>query len=144
MKITKTAIIKAAPEHVYDAITDFAAYPHWNPCLVKAEGLCQEGADVVVDARVGGKISQYHHCILTVDRPRVFHWCDVGWFTVLADGNRKRTLDPHPEGTHYQVELDVSGPLEFLVRWLFGSSLEEGMDRETQALKAYVEGRHEN
>ena len=139
MKIIRSAIIKAVPEKVFEAITDFPAYSRWNPWIIMAEGECREGADVLVQARVGNKARPYHHRILKIDKPHVFHWCDRGWFTVLADGNRKRMLAPHPDGTRYQVELEVTGCMAFLVDWLFGKSLEEGMTAETEALKSYVE-----
>ena len=139
MKITKTIIIKAKPEKVFTVVTDFAAYSGWNPWLVKAEGICKEGEDVVVNALVRGKIQQYHHKILEVTPSSVFHWCDKGWFTVFAYGDRKRILKPHPEGTEYTVILNVTGPLAFLVKWLFGASLEQGMSGETDALKVFVE-----
>ncbi len=139
MKIVRTAIIKAKPEQVYDAITAFDAYSLWNPWLIKAQGVCQVGEDIVVDVVLGKKIQQYHHEILKIDRPNLFHWCDKGWFTIFAYGDRLRTLESVAEGTAYKVELTIVGPLAFFAKWLLGKSLEEGMTREADALKKYVE-----
>ena len=30
--------IQASPDRVWEALTDFAAYPHWNPFIVQAAG----------------------------------------------------------------------------------------------------------
>ncbi len=139
MKIVRTAIIKAKPEPVFDAIIAFDAYSQWNPWLIKAQGACKVGEDIVVDVVLGKKIQQYHHEILKIDRPNLFHLCDKGWFTVFAYGERLRTLAPVAEGTVYKVELTIVGPLAFFAEWLLGKSLEEGMTRETDALKKYVE-----
>ena len=139
MNIEKTIIIRARPEEVFAAITDFGTYGQWNPWLIKAVGDCRPGADVVVNAYVRGKLQQYHHEILEVSPPYVFHWCDKGWFTIFAYGDRRRVLKPHPEGTEYTVTLNVSGPFEFIVQRFFGKSLEAGMNNETNALKSYLE-----
>jgi uncharacterized protein YndB with AHSA1/START domain len=139
MKIVRTTIINAKPEHVFAAITGFKAYSQWNPWLVKAEGECQTGEDIVVDVVFGKRIQQYHHKILKIDRPNVFHWCDKGWFTIFAYGDRLRTCVPVAGGTEYTVVLSITGPLSFLVEWLFGEHLAEGMTRETAALKQFVE-----
>lgn len=139
MKIVRTVIIKAKPEQVFDAITDFDAYGRWNPWLVKAQGECKPGEDIVVDVVIGKRIQQYHHDILEIDRPHRFHWCDKGWFTVFAYGERLRTCQPIAEGTAYTVELTITGPLAFFAQWFLGKSLENGMTQETAALKQYVE-----
>lgn len=139
MRIANSVIINASPEKVFAVITDFASYPDWNPWLPRAEGVCREGADVVVDAWVGGRLRPYHHRILRVDSPQVLHWCDKGWFTVLACGNRKRSLKAHPSGTEYTVELNINGPFAFLVSMLLAGSLGQGMADETAALKTYAE-----
>lgn len=139
MKIVRKEIIKASPDAVFNAVTNFSGYEKWNPWVVKAQGECKVGGSVVVDGWVGGKLQQYDHKILQVERPHLFHWCDVGWFTLFADGERIRTFEEHPEGTLYTVILNVIGPLAFIAQWIFGRSLEEGMTKETHALKHFVE-----
>lgn len=141
MKIVSTEFIRATPAAVLAAVADFASYPQWNPWIVRAEGVCKTGADVVVDAWVGGRLGRYRHKIVQFEPSTVLHWCDVGWFTRFVDGERIRTCVPQAGGTCYRVELNVSGPLAFLAQWLFGGSLALGLSRETQALKAYVEAR---
>ena len=40
--------INAAPEHVWEVLTNFERYPEWNPYIVKASGTLVAGQDVHV------------------------------------------------------------------------------------------------
>lgn len=137
--ITRHCHIQAPPDKVFAVITDFSRYCHWNPWIVSARGECRVGADVVVMARLGGQDSEYHHRILAIEAPTLFHWCDEGWFTRLAYGDRKRTLVANGTGTDYTVTLRVTGVMSWLVKLLYGRHLEKGMTLETEALKHVVE-----
>lgn len=139
MDIVRRIVINATPEAVFNAITDFPSYPLWNPWITKAVGSCEEGASVTVDAHLRGKTQQYLHTILSRKPPYEFLWCDKGWFTLFVDGRRLRQCVAVESGTEYTVTLSITGALTFLVKRLFGSSLEEGMTKETHALKQYVE-----
>lgn len=134
------AVINAPADTVFSLITDFSGYHNWNPWVVSASGGCVEGNDkVVVTADVGGRLGQYRHKILTVQRPSVFVWCDLGWFTVLAYGERRRELAEANGQTHYRVSLTVTGSFAWLVKALLGASLAKGLKAETQALKRAAE-----
>ena len=139
MQLTCCIEINAAPDTVFRVLTDMDNYSVWNPWLIKAQGDCRVGGDVVVHAKVGGRIGCYHHHILTVDAPHTFHWCDKGWFTLFAKGDRLRTLTPTASGTEFTVVLTVQGVLSFIANALFAKGLEHGLIAETHALKAYAE-----
>jgi uncharacterized protein YndB with AHSA1/START domain len=36
--------IQASPERVWEVLTDFAAYPEWNPFIVQASGAVAPGS----------------------------------------------------------------------------------------------------
>lgn len=137
--IKQQCIIQATPDKVFAHLTDFVAYRLWNPWIINAEGRCAVGETVQVQAKLGDRIGHYGHTILAVEAPSYFHWCDQGWFTRLAYGERIRHLEAHAEGTFYRVELRVTGVMARLVEWLYGTALEQGLAAETQALKQRVE-----
>ena len=84
--------INASAEQVYDVIADFSRYGEWNPWIERIEGEPIPDTELVVDAVMGNERPQFRHRMLTADKPHVFHWCDLCWFTLLAKGDRKRTL----------------------------------------------------
>jgi len=140
--IKRQCYINRPPETVFATLCDFSAYERWNPWVVAIKGSCVEGEDVAVRAKLGKKIGQFQHRILKVDAPYVLHWCDKGWFTRLAYGERKRVLTAEGEGTQYQVMLTISGCMSGVVKHLYGEHLEKGMTAETHALQQWVERNH--
>jgi uncharacterized protein YndB with AHSA1/START domain len=133
-------VIDAPAATVFDVITDLDAYAQWNPWIVKASGTPDEGATIRVKSLVGGRKLRVEHRILRSQRPREFRWCDLGWFTKLAYGERARWLSERPDGrVGYKVELSITGVAAALVGAVLGRSLAGGLRAETDALKARAE-----
>ncbi|HRG49419.1 MAG TPA: SRPBCC domain-containing protein [Pseudomonadales bacterium] len=129
----ETRTINASAETVYAALTDFAAYPQWNPWIVAVQGEPSEGSAVIATNNEG---KVYYHRILDAERPKRFRWCDVGWFTRFAYGERARSIEPIDDThCHYRCELSISGPLCLLAHWLYGRGIQTGMQTEADALQ---------
>lgn len=132
-----------APDHqVYDVIADLSQYPRWNPWLVHAEGTTTAGGSVSVSMHMAGAQRTFNHKMIAAEKPHLFHWCDVGWFTVFAFGERKRTIIARSvHECTYTVELRVSGIGAPLTKLLLGNFLQHGLRQESDALKNFVESR---
>jgi hypothetical protein len=140
MKLSEELTIDSSPDVVFDVMTDFASYGAWNPWIVEASGTPREGEIVRVAVKLGKRTTRVDHRVLTNRRTNEFRWCDVGWFTVCAYGERARFLEPAPSGgVRYRVELTIKGPLTSLVRVLYGDALATGLKAETLALKERAE-----
>ena len=143
LRLSEERVIDAPAETVFDVITDLAGYEQWNPWIVKASGTPAEGATIRVKSLVGGRKIKVDHRILRNDRDREFRWCDLGWFTRLAYGERARWLEPRPDGkVAYRVELRITGVAAPLVKVILGDSLAWGLKAETDALKQRAETLH--
>ena len=139
--------VRASAEAVYDAMTDFESYEKWNPWIYRAEGNADVGSWVKVWATMGdpangkGSKQSYEHLVLAADRPNYFRWCDVGWFTKLAYGERIRHIEQIKEGECcYKVELRVTGLGSYFAGWFFGKAMKNGLKAEADELTKYVEG----
>jgi hypothetical protein len=67
--------IAATPERVWGVLTDFAAYPQWNPFIVRAEGVPEQGHRLIVTMQpVGGRAMTLHPRLVEVDGPRQLRW----------------------------------------------------------------------
>lgn len=141
MQIFSESIEINAPDHVvYDVIADLSQYKNWNPWIYDASGAVAPNAKVLVKMKMAGKERTFDHRIISAIRPHTFHWCDVGWFTVLAFGDRIRHIEASNDNhCRYRVDLRVKGPGEHLTRWLLGNFLQEGLAKETHALKVRAE-----
>lgn len=134
--------ILASAGAVYDALADFANYPQWNPWITRIVGQPVAGGELCATARTGDSYRTVQHRMLCAVRPHDFAWCDIGWFTVFARGERVRHIQDLGDGhCHYRCELRVSGPLVALVDWLYGKGMRDGMVAEADALKQYCEQR---
>ncbi len=132
--------ITADPEAVYEVMTDLVSYQHWNPFnTADVDGPVKEQQLVTINANLGNKKMVVQHRILEMKPGVNFTWCDVGFFTYFAYGERSRYLTKTDKGAHYRVELKVSGILSWIVKLKFGAAIASGMDAETKALKARTE-----
>jgi hypothetical protein len=138
-KLAAKTLIRAQPATVYGIISDIASYADWNPWNVRGEGTAEEGKTIAITAKLGKRQLTVHHRILVAKPNETFIWCDLGWFTRLAYGERARYLEPHRDGVNYRVELTISGPLAWFVRWQMQRDLETGLRAEMEALKRRAE-----
>jgi hypothetical protein len=140
-KVACETLIRARPETVYGLLADVARYSEWNPWNIRGEGTAAPGQVITITAKLGKREMKVNHRILVMEPNQRFVWCDLGWFTMLAYGERARYLSRNGDGVHYRVELTITGPLAWLVKWQMLRALETGMQAETDALKRVAEAR---
>src|SRR5438093_10920309 len=82
--------IAASAARVWDVLTDFAAYPEWNPFIRRIEGVLVPRARLLVRVQPpGGRPMTFRPTVLRVEPERELAW-------------RGRTLIPGPfDGEHY-------------------------------------------
>ncbi|NRB40113.1 MAG: SRPBCC domain-containing protein [Pseudomonadales bacterium] len=140
--------IQASCQQVHSILADIDHYKDWNPWIVHATGSTQTGEMLKVTANMDvGKpgitkprTQVFQHRMLANESPHIFHWCDVGWFTLFADGNRKRTLTVTDDNRcHYRVELQVTGIASGLAKVFFGAFMQRGLKAESDALLQHAE-----
>lgn len=132
--------INADADDVFAVIADFDGYNRWNPWLIQAQGQCREGEIADVTVRLGAKTMKVKHKVLEVVPGKRLRWCDMGWFTLFAYGERSRSIEALPGGgVRYRNELPITGPLRALADMFTGKAVREGMAAENLALKQFVE-----
>jgi len=132
--------ISASADTVWDVVADLPHYAEWNPWIHHAEGSVTPGEYLTVKARFGKQGGTYRHKMVAAERPNLFHWCDVGWFTHFADGERVRYITPiDAQHCHYRVELRVSGMAASLADRFYGEFMRSGLNAESDALKQRAE-----
>ena len=140
--------IAASAEQVHAILNDIAHYKDWNPWIIDATGSTEVDGMLQVTANMAvGNLNKtkprtqvFQHKMLVNDAPNIFHWCDIGWFTFLADGNRKRVLTVIDENRcHYRVELQVTGIATALVKLFFADFMQRGLKTESDALLQHAE-----
>lgn len=95
LHITTTIDLPAPPERVWAILTDFAAYPEWNPFVTRAEGDWAVGNTVAITA--GGM--DFKPKVLAFDAGRELRWKGKLLFNGLFDGEHYFLLTDNGDGT---------------------------------------------
>ena len=142
MKHLHTEIeIAAAPADVWAVLTDFAAYPDWNPFLVDAHGDAEVGARLRVTlSPPGGRAMTMRPTVTEVDPGRVLEWWGHLGPRGIFDGRHRFELHPHGAGTRLVQRETFTGLLvPFLARSLDGPTA-SGFALMNEALRTRAEG----
>ncbi len=95
-KEIKTSIqIEASPETIWQVLTNFKAYPDWNPFITFAEGDFKEGEKVKITA--GGM--DFKPEILTYSESKELKWLGKFLFRGLFDGEHSFEIIDNGDGT---------------------------------------------
>jgi hypothetical protein len=132
--------IEAPPERVWQVLTDFEAYPQWNPLFPEMEG------DLVVGSKLrfhitppGGRSARISPTVLAVTPPRELRWRGGLPIPGLFIGEHTFLIEPRGEaGSHLVHAERFSGMLVPV----FGGTLRktaQGFEEMNRALKARCE-----
>lgn len=136
---TTDTFIQASPDEVWAVLVDFSAYEAWNPMIPWAAGEPVVGARLPVRVVLDGRQQDFTHVVTQVDPPHRFCWRDAGPQTVVAFGQRCRTLTPVDQGTRLDVALLIEGPMKGTVDRRYGEAMQAAIEAEAAALKQRVE-----
>jgi hypothetical protein len=121
--------IDATPEQVWELLTDLAAYPAWNPFIVRAEGVVETGRRLTLTMQpLGGRETTLHPRLVEVVAPRRLRWRGTLGVPGLMDAEHTFMLEPRGSGTRLVHQEDFRGVLVPL--------LAAALDRKT--LPAFV------
>ena len=95
IQITTTTHIPAPPQKVWAVLTDFAAYPAWNPFITQASGDWAVGNTVAITA--GGMA--FKPKVLAFDPRHELRWKGKLIFNGIFDGEHYFLLTDKGDGT---------------------------------------------
>lgn len=132
--------IDAAPDAVWTALADTAAYAEWNPFVRRLSGELREGAQLeALIAPPGGRARTFRPTVLAAQAGRELRWLGRLLVPGLFDGEHSFRLEPLAGGGTRFVQTErFSGLLVGLV----GKTLQQtqlGFEQMNAALKLRVE-----
>lgn len=135
--------IQAAPERVWEVLTDFGSYGEWNSFMRRVEGRPEAGTKLhITMRRKGGRELDFDARVLVADPPCELAWTGTGLrghWPGLVRGERRVRLQPLGSGrTLVRMETTFTGLLSGLMRWL--DDYEPAFREMEAALKARAEG----
>ncbi len=117
--------IEARPERVWEVLTDLAAYPEWNPFIVRADGAVRPGRRLTLRMQpVGGRVMTVRPWLRAVTVNRELRWSGTLGAPGLLDAEHTFTLQPLAGGTRLIQSETFRGVLvPFVARTLDRTTL---------------------
>lgn len=132
--------IDAPPAAVWTMLTDFTAYPGWNPFITSAAGTLAVGERLLIRlAPPGGKPVKFKPTVTEVDTGRSFEWLGRLVLPGVFDGRHRFELLPNGDGTRLLQTERFAGVLVPLMRKSLDTRTRVGFEAMNTALKARAE-----
>ena len=134
--------VAASPARVWAVLSDFAAWPAWNPSVPRISGDCEVGSTLRLTLAMPGRPSANVTAVVTVAEPdRSLHWHGSVGGDRIFSGTREFDIAPQPGGTALVTHVeDVSGLLFPIFRAVMGGAIQLQHDNLNAALKVRAEG----
>jgi hypothetical protein len=138
---TDTSVdIDAQPQIVWKVLTDFAAYPEWNPFIRRIEGKISKEARLSVSIQPHGQKTMLFRPKMKAAESQVkFSWLGHLLIRGIFDGHHQFELHSKGNGTHLRHFESFSGLLVPLIWNKIEPSTRAGFEAMNQALKVRAE-----
>ncbi len=132
--------IEATAGRVWEVLTDFSAYPDWNPFIRRVEGTPATGARLAVRIEPpGGRGMVFRPKVLVAEPNRELRWLGRLGVRGLFDGEHSFRLEPLAADRVLLVQAErFSGLLVPLLGGMLGNTA-RGFDVMNRALKSRAE-----
>lgn len=142
MKQIHTEIEISAPaERVWELLTDFAAYPQWNPFIRYISGRPVPGERLEVRLEPpGGRGMTFKPKVLDAEANRAFRWLGHLLVSGLFDGEHSFAIEPLEENrVRFVQREEFKGLLVPLFARSLNTSTRRGFEQMNLALKEGAE-----
>lgn len=132
--------IQAAPEKVWEVLTDLAKHSEWNPLIYRAEGTIAVGQKVELSARTASLDMNFSCLVVRVHPNREIKWIWHVVFPILFRGEHLFKIEPIDEESVRFIDREIfKGILVPLRAKDLGTNSKDAMVAMDKALKERVE-----
>lgn len=141
MQLIETATdIRAPVARLWSILTDFSAYPTWNPFITSVEGDPQPGARLKITiAPPGRRPMTFRPVVLIAARERELRWLGRLFVPGLFDGEHAFRLEQRVEACRFHHSERVSGVLLPIFSEGLLAATRQGFEAMNAALKQRAE-----
>jgi hypothetical protein len=133
--------IQATPQRVWDILTDFAAYPAWNPFIPRISGAPTVGSRLDVELQPpGGRGMRMHPTVLAAAPAQELRWLGRIGVPGIFDGEHRFRIEPlGSDRVRFVQEERFTGLLAPIILRFVERGTRQGFEAMNQALKARAE-----
>jgi hypothetical protein len=141
-RLIKTeTVINAPAERVWAEMTDFAAFPSWNPFVREASGRLEPGEQLKIRLQLDRMKMTFKPRVTVVEPGRELRWLATLGRPGVFDVDRAFQIEPRDRGVLFVMSEECTG---WLTPVMFATNLEaqlyRGYDAFNDALRRRVEG----
>lgn len=142
-QITSKIDVHATPDRVWEILTDFDAYPEWNPFITSLAGSPSVGGKLDVFMKPpGGRGMRFKPTVVAVEPNRELRWLGRLIVPGLFDGEHVFQIEEvAPDRVRFHQEERFKGMLVPLLMRFIESGTQKGFEAMNHALKARAEHR---
>lgn len=139
--ISAQVLIRATAQQVWNTLTDFEAYPQWNPFIRSVRGAVAPGKIIRVELQQPGSgIMKMKPMVLAVGEPRTFRWIGHLLFRGLFDGEHSFEIRDNGDGSCTFIQSErFGGILVPLFSKMLDTKTLQGFSLMNEALKTQCE-----
>lgn len=137
--IENEVVINASASRVWQVLTDFEAYPEWNPFIRQLTGVVGVGEQLTVQMQTDNHTMTFQPTILVVEPERELRWLGRLYIPGIFDGEHTFKIEPLSEN---KVRFIQQEKFRGLIVPFSGSLLESTKNsffEMNQALKKHAE-----
>jgi hypothetical protein len=140
-RLIKTeTVINAPAERVWAEMTDFSAFPSWNPFVREASGRLEPGEQLKIRLQLDRMKMTFKPRVTVVEPGRELRWLATLGRPGVFDVDRAFQIEPRDEGVLFVMSEECTG---WLTPVMFATNLEaqlyRGYDAFNEALRKRVE-----
>lgn len=138
--------INATPERVWQILTDFPAYPQWNPFMTRASGTPTPGTRLTIHMQPeGGRAVTFRPTVREAVPQRRLRWLGHLLVPGIFDGEHSFTIEPLDDGGVRLIQQeDFRGALVPLLAKSLDQHTLPAFERMNRALKQRAERAHDS
>jgi hypothetical protein len=132
--------IDAAPEVVWQVLTDLDRWADWNPFITSSVGMAEVGETLVNRMEPpGGKAITFKPQVTVVENGKTFEWLGKLGFSGVFDGRHRFDVETSGTGTKLIQSESLDGILVRVMRKSLDTHTKAGFESMNVALKARAE-----
>ncbi len=105
--IQTEVVINATSSKVWQVLTDFEAYPEWNPFIRQVTGAARTGGQLTIELNLSGQTTTFQPTVLVVQPERELRWIGRPFIPGIFDGEHSFVIEPQGEGRVHFVQSEI-------------------------------------
>ena len=137
--IQTDVVINASSSKVWQVLTDFEAYPQWNPFIRQMSGSARPGGQLTIGLNLSGSTITIQPTVLVVQPERELRWIGRLFIPGVFDGEHSFIIEPQGASQVHFVQSETFNGVLVPFSGTILSDTERGFQEMNLALKKRAE-----